>query len=420
MTPTQTQIETLSTQARVKMVRAVEKLVRTKFVNLAGVDLDRWSRELRALTEPILDCTAEDFEQAVRQALQGLKSSHTGFYHGVQNRFLPQHSINATLTNCASLGGRWVFVDVFPEGPAERAGVRPGDVLMKVNGKEPSVDWPPQFKMGATHQLTVGDNQGANIRTFSAVVPLRKGTKQRPPILEPKAVTAEFLPPDIGVLRIPYFSGAAGMRFGAELVKAVSGLKAKGSKRLVIDLRGNIGGSLGFAILASYLCPDERPIGYSVTPQAVRKGYSKETLPKVRMPRNKFELLGTLAAFAARDKSVVLMTQGLGPQPFHGRVAILINEFTNSAGEMLASFAAENRLAVLVGDRTPGNALGAANFPVGHDYFLRVPIFGWFGWSGTYLEGAGVAPDVTVECNAWNCACGSEQFQAALKAVTDQ
>jgi C-terminal processing protease CtpA/Prc len=179
MTPTQTQIETLSTQARVKMVRAVEKLVRTKFVNLAGVDLDRWSRELRALTEPILDCTAEDFEQAVRQALQGLKSSHTGFYHGVQNRFLPQHSINATLRNCASLGWRWVFVDVFPEGPAERAGVRPGDVLMKVNGKEPSLDLPPQFKMGATHQLTVGDNHGANIRTFSAVVPLRKGTKQR-------------------------------------------------------------------------------------------------------------------------------------------------------------------------------------------------------------------------------------------------
>jgi hypothetical protein len=51
------------------------------------------------------------------------------------------------------------------------------------------------------------------------------------------------------------------------------------------------------------------------------------------MPTNKLELLGTLAAFAARDKSVVLMTQGLGPQPFDGKVVILINELANSAGE---------------------------------------------------------------------------------------
>jgi len=186
----------------------------------------------------------------------------------------------------------------------------------------------------------------------------------------------------------------------------------------VIDLRGNIGGSLGFAILASYLCPDQRPIGYSITPKTLRNGYSKEELPKVPMPRNKAELVFTLGKFGFRDKSVVLMTQGLGPQPFHGRIAILINEFTRSAGEMLASFAAENRLALLVGAKTPGNVLGAVNFGVGYDYYARLPVFGWFTWAGDCLEGTGVSPELPIAINCQNGKASSDQQRdIAMRAV---
>ena len=77
-----------------------------------------------------------------------------------------------------------------------------------------------------------------------------------------------------------------------------------------------------------------------------------------------------LARFALRDKSVVLLTQGLGPQPFHGRVVILVNEWTNSAAEMLAGFASENHLATIVGTKTAGNVLGAVNSKVGAGYWL--------------------------------------------------
>ena len=94
------------------------------------------------------------------------------------------------------------------------------------------------------------------------------------------------------------------------------------------------------------------------------------------MPRTKPELIFTLGLFAFRDKSVMLMTQGLGPQPFHGRILILVNEWTNSAAEMLANFAAENGLAELVGQKTSGNVLGAANFQVGSGYWLRFPFSG--------------------------------------------
>ena len=67
----------------------------------------------------------------------------------------------------------------------------------------------------------------------------------------------------------------------------VAELNAQGIDRLIIDLRGNIGGSLGFSMLASYMCSDQRPIGYSVTPKSVRKGYDKGKLPSVPMPRTK-------------------------------------------------------------------------------------------------------------------------------------
>src|SRR4051794_19142011 len=67
---------------------------------------------------------------------------------------------------------------------------------------------------------------------------------------------------------------------------AVSELKASGCDRLIIDLRGNIGGSLGFARLASYLCADRRPIGHSLTPSRFRTGYRLEELPRVPMPAN--------------------------------------------------------------------------------------------------------------------------------------
>jgi C-terminal processing protease CtpA/Prc len=70
-------------------------------------------------------------------------------------------------------------------------------------------------------------------------------------------------------------------------------------------------------------------------------------------------VLYCLARFSVQDKSLMLLTQGLGPQPFHCHVVILVNEFTNSAGEMAAQFAKDTKLATLVGEKTMGNVLGS-------------------------------------------------------------
>jgi carboxyl-terminal processing protease len=177
---------------------------------------------------------------------------------------------------------------------------------------------------------------------------------------------------------------------------------------LVIDLRGNLGGGLGFARLCSYLCPDKRPIGFSLTPKRQRQGYELRELEHVMYPKNRLQLIERLTRFAFKDKSIFLLTQGLGPQPFHGHISILVNEWTNSAAEMVVAFAAENRLATIVGEKTAGNVLGAISMKVGGGYFLRLPIFGWHTAGGPTLEGVGVEPSMNVMIDPGRLSAGED------------
>jgi C-terminal processing protease CtpA/Prc len=137
------------------------------------------------------------------------------------------------------------------------------------------------------------------------------------------------------------------------------------------------------------------------------------------MPVSRLGLLLALSRFAFRDKSIILLTQGLGAQPFHDRTAILVNECTNSAAEMVASFAAENQLATVVGQKTPGRVLGAANFKVGSGYWLRLPVMGWYTPSGVCLDGKGVSPDVEVDVDPNLLSRGvDQQLDKAIEIVT--
>jgi C-terminal processing protease CtpA/Prc len=310
-------------------------------------------------------------------------------------------------------------LDVFEGGPAHVAGIKPGDMLLAVNGTEYVPPSMPPFDVGQTYRLRIADAHGGNEREVKVEVPKRKGTKARPPIIEPKSLSHAIVAPNIGLLRIVYFPGPMGLQFAKELDAAITDLKHQGVSRLIIDLRGNIGGGLGLARLASYLCPGQIPIGHSLTASRLRTGYKKEDLPPVPMPRNKTELAWTLARFLFRDKSIFLLTQGLGPQPFHNRIVLLVNEWTNSAAEMVAGFAAENKLATIVGNQTAGNVLGAANFEVGSGYWVRLPVFGWYTSKGDCLEGKGVSPDVWVEVDPCQLNAGiDQQMNTAIEILS--
>ncbi len=405
---------------RANILKAIKKLVLANHINVAGVDYAAWAESLDARTPELLVTDVPEFEAGVRQLLAELKTSHTVFYHSLPRELLPQHTINASLKDVAQDGcHKWMFLDVFDAGPAEEAGIKPGDILEAVDSKDCAPPATPYFAIGQTHTLVVHKPKSGLRNEVVIAVPMRKGNKQRPPIVEPKSPIHAMIGQRIGLLKIVYFPGAFGMAFAIALDHAVHDLKQRGCDRMIIDLRGNIGGSLGFARLASYMCPGRIAIGHSLTPRRLRSGYHADTLPRVPMPSTRTELAVTLARFAFRDKSVMLLTQGLGQQPFHNRIVVLVNEWTNSAAEMVANFAAENKLATIVGQKTRGNVLGAANFPVGSGYWLRLPVFGWFTSEGHTLEGIGVEPDVLAEISPEALARGADnQLDKAIEIVS--
>jgi carboxyl-terminal processing protease len=100
--------------------------------------------------------------------------------------------------------------------------------------------------------------------------------------------------------------------------------------------------------------------------------------------------------FVGRDPSVLLVSEGLGAKKWHGRIVILVNEHTVSAGEMVAAFASENHLATIVGTETAGRLIPGSGFKVGEGYMLIMPKAQYITWQGHRFEGAGIKHDVEV------------------------
>jgi C-terminal processing protease CtpA/Prc len=411
----------LSQKERTKILSSIKARVLKHHINVTGISYDSWTRLFDQRAPQLLSGDTDAFETGVQELLSELGTSHTRFYHECPNRVVPQHSINATLHSFPQAGGgaNWIFLDVFEDGPADMAGIKPGEMLVAVDDTAYVPPSMPPFKLGGTHTLRVSNVRGENPRDIVINVPSKRAAR-RLPIVESKGLAHATVGPNVGLVKTTYFRGEMGMRFSRELDATIKALKDRGCKRLIIDLRGNVGGGLGFARLASYMCPGQIPIGNSLTPGRLRKGYQRESLPRVPMPRNRAELLLALARFTFQDKSLILLTQGLGPQPFHDNIALLINECTYSAAEIVASFASENRLATIVGKKTAGNVLGQTYFKVGSGYWLCLPVFGWYTSQGNSLEGKGVSPDVVVDVDPLLLSTGiDQQMEKAIEILND-
>ncbi len=200
----------------------------------------------------------------------------------------------------------------------------------------------------------------------------------------------------VGWLKVTKFPGTVGIDIAKEIDRAIKELN--GCDRLIIDLRGNAGGGLAFLRVMSYLTPERIPVGYSVTRARAETNFSKETLATFdRIPSQKAALILLALKFGFRDDSVSIITEGLGRKPFQGRTVLLVDQSTTGAGERIAAFAQERKLAPVVGTRTAGRLICCSAYKISHGYYVRIPARAWYTWRGELLEGKGVLPDSEVD-----------------------
>lgn len=380
-----------------QILEAIDKLIATKHVTVTPYGYEAWKRALNAAKPDLIRSSADEFLVGVNRLLAGLQTSHTAFLKPDGETLPLRHALCATVRSVDSQDGkRWMFQDVIEDGPAHLAGINPGDVLVSKDGGPVEPPAVPTFGFGHQYSLGISGLGREGVQNVNVTVP-DKPAKDRPPMIEPKALSFRIHESGVPVIKVSTFPGAVGVPFVKELDSIMSRLRSEGRDQLVIDLRGNIGGGLASLRLMSYLCPDRRPIGYSLTKKGIERGWKLEQLPKInRLPISKTSQLAMFLhyRFIQKDRSVLLETEGLGPQPFHGRIVMLVNEHTHSAAEMVAAFAKEKGLATLVGEKTAGEVLGGATFKVGDTYRLRIPVTTWTTAAGVSVEGRGISPDV--------------------------
>jgi hypothetical protein len=211
-----------------------------------------------------------------------------------------------------------------------------------------------------------------------------------------EGITWRQLAPTVGYLRIESFEDGA--KVVARVDRALAELGHHAS--LVIDLRGNGGGTLSAAMrLGDYILPRMQPVGYfagraGLTRHRVR---SIDQLNASALPVFSGYDSEDFAREMAREGALMLTTGGRAERAYRGRVVVLIDEYCFSASEALASVVKETRAATLIGRRTTGAMLSAIGVPVEGGWTLLLPVWDFRTPQGVRVEGRGVEPDIAVK-----------------------
>lgn len=259
--------------------------------------------------------------------------------------------VGATLTKDADTGYATI-VNVYEDSPAEKAGLKAGDILEKIDDHE------------------VGDEQ---LDTVVSWIKGEKGTEVKITVLrdgeeleltatrdtiEVKTVSYEMKENQIGYIRVSEFDTVTYDQFK----EALDDLENQGMQGLIVDLRNNPGGSLD-----------------TVT-----------NMLRLLLPE------GTIVSTKDKNGKKDEITCD-GTHEFKKPMAVLVNQYSASASEIFSGAVQDYGTAKIVGVTTYGKGVVQQLMDLGDGTCLKVTIAEYYTPNGRSINGKGVEPDVEVE-----------------------
>ena len=317
-------------------------------------------------------------EQAAVEGMVESLDPHSAFLDSAEfdeMRVTTAGSYSGVGIEVAEDDGRIVVVAPIEGSPAERAGVRPGDVLVEVDG----VAVQPGTLNAAIERMRglSGSSVHLVLTRMDEPRPLRFDLERSE--VHVRTVRAEPLPGRYGYVRISHFSDSTPGDFDA----AVLALQSAESplRGLVLDLRDNPGGVLESAVGVADSLLDSGMI--------VRADG--------RTAEARFELDATQGDLLAGAPVVVLVDRG-----------------SASGAEIVAGALRDHGRATLMGERTFGKGSVQTVMPLSNGEALKLTTSRYFTPSGRSIQERGLEPDVRIATHT-----GDLPHPASLKAGSD-
>ena len=390
--------------SRSRVFNALVDVFRDHYWQADFVDWDAWADRYRVRV--VSAASRQAFDGAFRGMVNALGDGHSSWLglasydgEGGTDPDEPQPSLGVVTRY---LGGSGMVVErVLPRSPAERAGLLRGDVLIRVG----EVALADAGSRGASVAL------GGAVAAGRVDVAVRRARRTfelsiTPVLLSRELLAAEpsgrLLADETAYLYIPSFTRHD---TGARVHGLVRQFKAEGARRMIVDLRGNIGGNLNQLGLTLGVFLDEGTWAVATSRGAVawRASYAVEA--------------GTgVSRLRTTDGRIVDEAWIQEPVRFTGPLVVLVDEQNSSAGEVAALVLQASQRALVVGRRTAGNVEAVQGFPLPDGSVVMVAVANLQGVDGRSFDG-GVVPDMVAQSNISELARGFDAPEAVARSL---